>query len=245
MSEKTQVREAVAAFTKAENLEAAIDELLSSGFSRAELSLLAGSETVRSKLGHTFTSTRELEDDVDVPSIAYVARESVGDAEGAAIGGLMYIGAFLAFGPVVASGGTIGAAILAAVLGGGGGAAIGSIFAALIGKKHSDYLQEQLENGGILLWVRTRDAKHEERAQEILKHHSGQDVHVHGIPDHASEIQLNYAKSLNLGTGPLKVLDFHGMEILKAEDDHCFALGRVFPTEAAAKSFIREIEREM
>ena len=43
-------------------------------------------------------------------------------------------------------------------------------------------LQEQLDRGGLLLWVHTRDAAHEERATEILRRHSGRDVHVHDLP---------------------------------------------------------------
>lgn len=244
MSRAPIVREAVAAFTSAEDLEAAIDELLSSGFARAELSLLAASDTVRKKLGHTFTSTKELEDDADVPTTAYVARESIGDAEGAVVGGLMYVGAFIAFVPIVASGGTIGAAILAAVLGGGGGAAIGSIFAALIGKNHADYLEAQLKGGGILLWVRTRDSEHEERARDILARHAGQDVHVHGVPDHKEDLQTYYAQPSKISAGAMSASTYHDVEILKADDGHCFAVGRVFSTEAEAKRFIRTIERE-
>ncbi|MDF1779125.1 MAG: hypothetical protein P1V13_24165 [Rhizobiaceae bacterium] len=112
MNTKQQVREAVAAFSKSEDLEGAIEELLSSGFARAEISLLAGTEAVEQKLGHSFTSTRDLEDDPTVPVTAYVAKESIVEGEGAAIGGLMYLGAFIGFAPVVASGGAIGAAIL-------------------------------------------------------------------------------------------------------------------------------------
>jgi len=245
MSKEPKIREAVAAFTSAQDMEAAIDELLSSGFARAEISLLAASDTVREKLGHAFSSTRELEDDADVPTTAYVARESIGDAEGAVIGGLMYVGAFLAFGPVVASGGAIGAAIIAAMLGGSGGAAVGSILAALIGKNYSDYLEVQLESGGILLWVRTRDDEHEERAKDILSRHSGQGVHVHGIPDHRAELQSHYEKPLKLSSGVLKVSNYHDVQILMADDGHCFAMGRVFATEADAKRFILDAERDM
>lgn len=244
MSNKS-TREAVAVFARPEDMEAAIDELLSSGFARAELSLLASSETVREKLGHSFSSTRELEDDTDVPTTAYVARESVGDAEGAVIGGLMYVGAFLGFGPVVASGGAIGAAILAAVLGGGAGGALGSIFASIIGKKHADHLQEQMAAGGILLWVRTRDTDHEERARKILSRHSGQDVHLHGIPDRKAELQAHYDGPVKLNAGSTKTTNFHDVQILEADDGHCFAVDRVFATEADAKRFILEMEREV
>ncbi len=47
------IREAVAVFDDAEALQAAIDELESSGFDRAEISLLAGAKSVEEKLGHT------------------------------------------------------------------------------------------------------------------------------------------------------------------------------------------------
>ena len=45
------LREAVGVFTSENDLQAAIDELLSSGFHRAELSLLASEEAVNEKLG--------------------------------------------------------------------------------------------------------------------------------------------------------------------------------------------------
>jgi hypothetical protein len=245
MNDRVQVREAVAVFTNAADMEAAVDDLLSSGFARADLSLLASSETVRQKLGHSFSSTRDLEDDAEVPTTAYVARESVGDAEGAVLGGLMYVGAFLGLAPIVASGGTIGAAILATVLGSGGGAAIGAILASVIGQKHADHLKEQMDAGGILLWVRTRDTEHEERARTILSRHSGQDVHIHGVPDHGAALQSHYEKPLELRSEALQVSTYHDVQILKAADGHCFARGRVFATEIDARIFIRELEREI
>ena len=45
------IREAVGVFASENDLQAAIDELLSSGFHRAELSLLASEEAVNEKLG--------------------------------------------------------------------------------------------------------------------------------------------------------------------------------------------------
>ena len=46
----------------------------------------------------------------------------------------------------------------------------------------ADLIQEQIDHGGLLLWVRTRDEDHEKRAVDILKKHSGKDVHLHDIP---------------------------------------------------------------
>jgi hypothetical protein len=176
------VREAVGVFKDAETLQEAIDELMSSGFDRAELSLLASEDAVEAKLGHIYRKVSELEDDVDVPRAAYVSTESVGDAEGAVVGGLMYVGAGVLMGPVAFAGGTLAAVTAAAAAGVGAGGLIGSILAKWLGDHHAHHLQEQLGHGGLLLWVRTWDAQDEKRAVEILAKHSGRDVHVHALP---------------------------------------------------------------
>lgn len=81
---------------------------------------------------------------------------------------------------MAAVGGPLTATIAASLAAGGAGAAIGSVLAAMLGKHHADYLQKQMEHGGLLLWVRTRDAQHEKKAKDILSKLSAHDVHVHG-----------------------------------------------------------------
>ncbi|GER08690.1 hypothetical protein GCM10007972_26690 [Iodidimonas muriae] len=174
------VREAVAVFETVETLQEAIDDLLSSNFDRAELSLLAGEHAVEEKLGHVYKKIEELEDDPNVPTVAYISTESIGDAKGALIGAPMYIAACTAAGIAIAVGGPLAAAITAGAAAGGAGAIIGGVLASIVGKHHADYLHEQLEHGGLILWVRTKDAEHEERAKRILAKHSAHDVHVHG-----------------------------------------------------------------
>jgi hypothetical protein len=176
------IREAVGVFDSPETLQDAIDELMSSGFDRAEISLLAGEKTVDEKLGHKYRKIAELEDDPIVPSCCYVSTESIGDAEGALIGGLMYVGATAAAGAVVMTGGTLALVIAAAALAGGVGGLFGSLLSKWVGDHHAHYLQEQLDHGGMLLWVRTWDAAREKRASDILSRHSGRDVHVHTLP---------------------------------------------------------------
>lgn len=176
------IREAVGVFKTADALQDAIDDLMSAGFDRADLSLLASEHAVEEKLGHKYRKVAELEDDPVVPRTCYVSTESVGDAEGALIGTPLYVAAVAGAGAVVASGGTLAAALAAATLAGGAGALVGTILAKIVGDHHAEHLRGQLAHGGLLLWVRTRDAAHERRAVEILKKHSGQDVHVHSIP---------------------------------------------------------------
>lgn len=186
-TETPMVREAVAVFQTEKDMQAAIDDLLTHGFNRAEMSLLASTEAVEKKLGHRFRSVRELEDDPEAATIAYATTELAGAEEGAVIATLTYLGALAAFVPVVAGGGALAAALVAMAVGGGGGATIGALLARLIEKNHADYIADQLAHGGLVLWVRTWNSDDEAAAIRILKSHSGEDVHVHGVQTPSSE----------------------------------------------------------
>jgi len=181
MAENTLGHEAVGVFHDPEMLQLAIDDLLSSGFDRADLSFLASRRAVEEKLGYAYKSVRELEDEPGVPTVAYVSTESIGDAKGGVAGALIYIGAVSTAGAIIASGGTVAAAIAAAVVAGTGGAALGAMLDRFIEKKHLRRIEEQLIRGGFLLWVRTCDAPHESRAVDILKRNRGDHVHVHDL----------------------------------------------------------------
>jgi hypothetical protein len=186
--EKEAFREAVGICTSADDLQAAIDELLNSGFHRAELSLLAGQDAVNEELGSRFANVRAVADDPVVSRTAYVSPEAIGDAQGGIVGGLVYAGATVAAGAVVVSGGTIVAAIVAATLVGGAGGLVGALLAKWLGDNHAHYLQTQVDRGGLLLWVRTRTANAEERAVNVLKKHSSRDVHVHTLSSEPARI---------------------------------------------------------
>ena len=180
--ETPTIQEAVGIFHRNEDLQGAIDELLSSGFHRSELGLLASEAAVQEKLGHHYKRVSAFADDPAVPRSAYVSPEAIGDAQGGLIGGLAYVGAAAAAGAVVFSGGSVAAIITAVVLAGGTGGLLGSALAKWLGDHHANYLQDQIDRGGLLLWVRTREVAHERRALEILREHSGGEVHVHALP---------------------------------------------------------------
>ena len=177
----TTIREAVGVFHNADEMEAAIEDLEENGFDRAEISLLASQAAVREKLGHAFTDAKPLEDNPLTPRTAFVSTESIGDAEGALLGGLIYVGALVAAGAVVASGGSFGALLAATAVGTASGGLVGGALAALVGKEHADNIQEQLDRGGLLVWVRTPSEADEKRAVDILKRHKADDVHLHSI----------------------------------------------------------------
>jgi hypothetical protein len=231
--ETPTVREAVGVFQSESALQSAVDDLLSHGFDRSELSLLAPLSTVKQELGHSFTSVRELEDDAAVPTTAYISTDAIGDAEGSVFGGFLYVGALATLTAVVASGGAIGAAIIAAAAGGIGGGAIGGILAKIIGQHHADYVADQLERGGLLLWVRTWNAADEKHAVEILADHSGSDVHVHDLSGTHAILENRYGENF---AGELQA--YRGVPYSYLPDGEYYISGEVLPTERDVRARI-------
>ena len=180
--EQSEVREAVGVFDTVEALQGAIDELLSSGFDRADLSLLASVHAVEEKLGDKSFRRVELEDNPAAPRTEYVSPDAIGTAEGGLISGLMYLGAVATAGVIALSGGPLTAMVVGAAVAGGAGGLIGARLAEAVGHQRARYFQRQLSRGGLLLWVRTWNPDQEARAADVLKRHSGRDVHVHGLP---------------------------------------------------------------
>jgi hypothetical protein len=177
------VTEAVGVFHDVSTLDAAVEELRRAGFRQEDISLLAGQETVEKKLGHRYARVEELEDDPDVPRAGYRTRSSLGESEDLLIGSLTYLPALLAAGTVVASAGVVAAAVTGAAV---AGAALGTVLGHWMDKQHAEWLQEQLDRGGLLLWVRTPSPEAEQKALGILSRHSAHDVHLHKLPAKSS-----------------------------------------------------------
>jgi hypothetical protein len=173
MAASDTLREAIAVFHDADALEAAVSELQSHGFNRADISFLANEAPEQE---------RRIADSPDAPRSAPVSDSDVRQGRALAASMAATIAGFAAAGFTVATGGTFLLALGAgAVAAGGIGAA-----SAFIGKKAADqttsFLDAEFARGGVLLWVRTRDPQWERRALEVLRRHSGQDVHLHDLP---------------------------------------------------------------
>lgn len=63
-----------------------------------------------------------------------------------------------------------------------------------IDSHHAHYLQDQLDRGGLLLWVRTPDEEQERKAVKILKRHSADDIHLHDLPEPAFSTEGGVAR---------------------------------------------------
>lgn len=177
----SSVREAVGVFVEAAKLEAATDELLENGFDRADISLLAAQDEIEKNLGHRYSKVTELEDDPDVPRRAFTPLQSVHEAEGALISLPLYVAAVTTAGIVTAAGGPLAAILAATAIAGSGGGFLGLVLAGILGNRYASEIENQINKGGILLWVRTWDKAQEERAQKILTRHGAFDVHVHQL----------------------------------------------------------------
>lgn len=176
------VREAVGVFRDFRSLQSAADELLSAGFDRSALSLLADPETVRRKRGEAFASVRDAEDDPAAPFRAYAGLDSRIEAEGALIGGVAYAGAMVA--AIVAAGHGVSLAghIAWVAAAGATGGLIGLWLAGKVERRHRGYLKALLDAGGLLLWVRAPDEACEQRALATMRYHGALDVHAHDLP---------------------------------------------------------------
>jgi hypothetical protein len=165
-------REVVAVFDDTEALDKAVYTLETRGFDRAAFSLLASEEAVAQKLGHRYQRVSETEDDPKVPRDTFFSRISRLEAEYLPAPALAAAGVLIVAGT---------GAILPVVIAAGGGALIGAALGRMMHERHATRVREQLERGGLLLWVSVRNVSEEEIALEVLRAHSAHDVHSHEI----------------------------------------------------------------
>lgn len=175
------IREAIGIFHNKESLRDAIDDLRASGFKAEELGLLASEKVVEQSLGDMYVRTNYDADSPKAPAIAFIGRDSVGDAPRTVGGSLFFVGTSGVMGAVVASSAVFGGALLAAIGGIVGVGVIGALVASVIHQSDAEYLQQQIDQGHILLFVRI-DPVREQQAMNILKQHSGLDVKMYDVP---------------------------------------------------------------
>ncbi len=178
---ETTMREAVAAFDDPEALKSAVSELQGSGFNRADISFLARDGLMTGHVEAQYRQAGAVEDDPGVPREAVIDETDIRQRRTLEVSMAATVAAFAAAGFTVMSGGAtlVAAGAAAAAMGGVGG--LGALIGKAWGTGQKTFLREQLERGGILVWVRTADADAEARACAILRRHAAHDVHVHEV----------------------------------------------------------------
>lgn len=170
-------REAVGIFDDEKSLQAAIDELTISGFARCQLSVLKKDASTPMNESSILAA-----DDPAAQRTDYFCPEVQGEVSGALIGGFAMVPMFSTEIAMAASGATVLAGVAATVVSGGIGALIGGAIAIMVARRHHAKLADQVEHGGLLLWVHTRTPEYEQRAIDILSRHAGHHVHSHDRP---------------------------------------------------------------
>lgn len=173
------IPEAVGVFDTFEDLQQAFYDLRMVGIHHSDISLLGDEKVLKEKLGKAYWRSAELEDDPQAPRAHFVSEEAIGELEGAIAGGFFFVGSYIAMAALLTPASTLAASIAAIAIGGTPSAVIGTLLARRVDKHHRNYYADQIEHGGILLWVRVRDKAREDLAVSIMKGHSGRDVHVH------------------------------------------------------------------
>lgn len=177
--ERHDLREVVGVFDAVDRLQSAIDDLLTGGFDRSEISLLAEEDKVRQKLGDKEVRADELEDSPAAPRTPYIDRESLNIGKASIVGVLFYVGVIVGAGFAFAYGLSLTSAIAIGLLAGGAAGVLGLLISKLVGDRQAHWAQSQLKHGGLLLWARVWNDERERAAIDIMRRHGGRDVHAH------------------------------------------------------------------
>lgn len=174
-----EFREAVGFFPDMESLQNAVRELEGSAFPRDAISVLGARDEIEKHFGSRTVNPDIAENDPDAPRQAPVRPEEKNIGAGALVGGVAYLGAVSA--ALMTMPASLPVSLAAVALGGGGGAAIGAALVSLLGHRLDLHTAEQMDKGGLLLWVRTPDVEREDMAYEIMKHHGAKDIRIHDM----------------------------------------------------------------
>jgi hypothetical protein len=172
-------REVVGAFRGVEALEGAANTLMSCGFDRAALSLIAIEEVVRKQFGSRLIKVEKLEDEPDTPRIAYMNHDDVAIGRGMLISGLSYLGAAAGTAAVLTSGGALLPAVAVAAAGGVRGGSLGALLESWFNTETAKKISGEVERGGLILWVRTHSPEEDDDASDIMIANGAYGIHTY------------------------------------------------------------------
>jgi len=171
---KQSIHEVVAVFDDVEALEGAMRDLEKQGFARTDFTLLVNEHVAEKKFGQRYRRVEEMEDKPNAPRETFFAWAARQHEELGLVPALMFVGAVSAL--------AVGAvATLPFLIAAGSGGLVGAALQRWIRSHHAAQLRDQLERGGLLLWVNVRYPEAEHRAATVLKAHGAHHVHAHEL----------------------------------------------------------------
>ena len=177
--ERAKVREVAGVFRSREGLDAAVSALLSSGFDRADIDVMVGTEA-RERLRGVKIAVEELPE-VPAPRQPVIAREDFVLVWSLVFSVVVFAGAVLAAWLVVKLGGNLIWTGVAAAVGAAAAAVLGALIARHLARKHIRKLEAQLITRELVLLVRVWSLDQERKAEQILRHHGARAVRPHEI----------------------------------------------------------------
>ncbi len=174
-----EYKEVVGVFMSKDDLQRAIRELEGIAFPRQDISVMGTRADLERVFGAKVVPPEFAIDNPDTPRQAPSRPEEQTIGAAGMIGGTAYVGAMAL--ALTAGAVTFPAIISAAVIGGIGGGTLGAILTKILGNRYNRHIEEQVEKGGLLLWVRTPDNEREDLANRIMITNNAYQVHMHQI----------------------------------------------------------------
>ena len=182
---KSLIREAVGIFFDAQSVKKTAADLQSCGFTQAELGLLAKRFSNQEALHQLMQQFDQRRDTSEGPNTAFVVEQAQGDTKRVLRGTLMLATGAVGGGMVIAAAAVFGGAMAAAVA---TILAVICVFTALlifINRPDADYLENQIQDGHLLLFVRAKDEKSEKLAIDVLKRNGAHNPKIYSVKQHS------------------------------------------------------------
>lgn len=180
--EAVRVREVVGLVKSRDVLDRLVDELTNAGFDRADIDLMASRTTIMRELKVYYNDPIAAAEVSDAPRRDLIKTDDKVSTTALVFGTLVTIGTLGAALPIVASGGALAAVAAAALAGGATGAGLAGILRTrLLSSGDGVDLEDELRLGGIVVLVRVRNPEAEAKAQQIMRRHGVEKIHVHEV----------------------------------------------------------------
>ncbi|MEA2950579.1 MAG: hypothetical protein QOJ96_99 [Alphaproteobacteria bacterium] len=175
-------REVTGVFHSRKKLDAAAQDLLVAGIDRADIDVSASLDELQRRLNYKSLPAPEIADHPAAARQPFVGKDDVVNADAVA-GGIAGCVVAVALAFYLISRGTAPLAVgFFSVL---SGLVVGGVAVLLVRRRlrreHTLGLDKLSEAQGLVIWVRVRSPEKEAEAQEILRRHGGEAVHVHEI----------------------------------------------------------------
>lgn len=150
--------------------------LLAAGFDESDVSILAPHQALADHFDDRIPAPDQLAERPDTPREDLAPETAVAAAARAIAEGLSMIGAIGAAGMAYAVGGPVGVATMtsAAVE-----SSVEGVLSGFVDESYGARFEQNLADGGLVVWVRVRDAERAEAARAVLAKHGG--AHVHAV----------------------------------------------------------------